>query len=72
MRGALGEDAPRIDANDLGLYRGMDQQGFFDVVGDGEYGDGEGREYWNESVACVAVDASERLVKYQECGVWHS
>jgi hypothetical protein len=66
MRGALGEDASRVDANDLGLYRGMDQQGLFDVVGDGEDGGVPGGKLWNEQVAGGAINAGEGFVEDEE------
>jgi hypothetical protein len=49
----------------------MDEEGLFDVVGDGEDGGVADYKLWNESVAGGAVDASEGFVKDQEGGVGH-
>ncbi len=65
---ALRGNGAAIEANDFGAK----EKRFFDVMGDGEYGDGELRDALlnggDEAVTGRAVDASEGLVEKQERG----
>ncbi len=60
--GALGGDAAGGEADGVGV----EEEGFFDVVGDGEDGDAAGGEAaleaWEKGVAEGAVEAGEGLV----------
>lgn len=66
---ALVGDASLLDADDLGL----EKEGLFDVVGDGEDGDAQLRavlpEGGDKAVAGGAVDAGEGFVEEKEGGV---
>ncbi len=66
--GALGGDAAVGEAEDFGV----EEEGFGDVVGDGQDGDAEAAgEVWEvgeEVVAEVEVEAGERLVEQEEQG----